>query len=72
MLCDEGKRLIRAITCSPKHEYFRIDDPAAHNIIKIANPENAMSQHSELRSTLENFGIKTRHFLSIPILLETN
>ena len=53
---DEGKRLTSVITCSPKHEYFHIDDPAAHNIIEVANPEKAMRQHSELRSALESFG----------------
>ena len=53
---DEGNRLTKVITCSPKHEYFHIDDPAAHNIIEVSNPEKAMRQHFELRTALESFG----------------
>ncbi len=53
---DEGKRLTKVITCSPKHEYFNIDNPAAHNIIEVSNPVKAMKQHSELRIALESFG----------------
>ena len=55
-LMDEGKRLTKVITCSPKHEYFHIDDPAAHNIIEVSNPEKAMRQHSKLRTVLKSFG----------------
>ncbi|MFX0088079.1 MAG: dimethylarginine dimethylaminohydrolase family protein [Candidatus Hodarchaeota archaeon] len=53
---DEGNRLTKVITCSPKHEYFHIDDLIAHNIIEVSSPIKAMRQHSELRTTLEEFG----------------
>ncbi|MFW9996808.1 MAG: dimethylarginine dimethylaminohydrolase family protein [Candidatus Odinarchaeota archaeon] len=56
MLENEGSKLTKVVTCSPKREYFHVDDPAAHNIIEVADPEKATEQHLKLRTVLENFG----------------
>ena len=56
MLRNEGDSLSRVVVCSPKHEYFHVSDPAAHNIGEIADPETAKRQHDRLKSALAAFG----------------
>jgi dimethylargininase len=56
MLNNEGNRLTRVVVCSPKTEYFLVDDPAAHNIPEVADEHIAVEQHGALRSHLEGYG----------------
>ena len=56
MLRNEGDRLTRVVVCSPKTEYFKVDNFEAHNIKEVADRELAIKQHAEMRSTLEKFG----------------
>ncbi len=56
MLSNEGNRLTRVVVCSPKTEYFSVDDPAAHNIPELADEAAAVKQHAALRSVLEGYG----------------
>jgi dimethylargininase len=44
------------VVCSPKTEYFKVDNFKAHNIKEAADRELAIQQHSEMRAALENFG----------------
>lgn len=56
MLKNEGDRLIRAAVCSPRSEYFRVDDLRAHNIREVANPDLARAQHAVLCALLTSHG----------------
>jgi dimethylargininase len=56
MLKNEGERLKKAVVCSPKVEYFNVDDLNAHNFQEFPNKENSIAQHSELRSVIQGFG----------------
>jgi dimethylargininase len=48
--------LTRVVVCSPKTEYFSVDDPAAHNIPELADEGVAVKQHGALRCVLEDYG----------------
>ena len=52
MLRNEGDKLSRVVVCTPRYEYFHIDDPKAHNIAQVADPDVARQQHDELKSAL--------------------
>ncbi len=56
MLRSEGDRLTRVVVCTPMREYFRVDDPGAHNIRTVASRERALEQHHALKSVLRDFG----------------
>ena len=56
MLKNEGERLRKVIVCSPKVEYFNVDDLKAHNFQELPDREKSIAQHSELRSVLDGFG----------------
>jgi dimethylargininase len=56
MLRDEGDKLSRVVVCTPRYEYFHVDDPKAHNIAQVADPDVARQQHDELKSMLATFG----------------
>jgi len=56
VLSNEGDRLSRVVVCPPRTEYFRVTNPAAHNILEVADPEIATAQHAALRSVVEDFG----------------
>ncbi|MFC2163737.1 dimethylarginine dimethylaminohydrolase family protein [Acidobacteriota bacterium] len=58
MLKNEGDRLTRVVVCSPKTEYFKVDNFEAHNIKEVADRELAINQHTEMRTTLQEFGSK--------------
>ncbi|AZR74653.1 hypothetical protein BBF96_15500 [Anoxybacter fermentans] len=56
MLRNEGDRLTRVVVCSPKIEYFRVDDLKLHNITELSDPAKAIEQHDKLKSTMSEFG----------------
>ncbi len=56
MLRNEGDKLTRVVVCSPDTEYFDVDNCKAHNIQEVADREEAILQHTELRLILKDFG----------------
>jgi len=66
MLKNEGERLRKVIVCSPKIEYFNVDDLKAHNFQELPDREKSIAQHTELRSVLKGFGADV---IDIPELL---
>jgi len=56
MVRNEGDRLRRVVVSPPKTEYFRVDDPEAHNIGEVAQKERALAQHRRLCALLRQFG----------------
>lgn len=56
MLKNEADRLRRVIVCTPKKEYYRVENLKAHNIHEVAGREQAISQHDRLKEVLGNFG----------------
>ena len=56
MLKSEADRLTRVIVCTPKEEYYQIDNLKAHNILEAANREKALLQHHQLKESLRAFG----------------
>ena len=56
MLKSEADRLSRVIVCTPKEEYYQIDNLKAHNILEPANREKALFQHYQLKESLRAFG----------------
>ncbi len=66
MLKNEGERLKKVVVCSPKVEYFDVDDLTAHNFQELPDREKSIAQHTELRSVLKGFGADV---IDIPELL---
>jgi len=66
MLKNEGEKLKRVVVCSPKIEYFNVDDLKAHNFQELPDREKSIAQHTELRSVLKGFGTDV---IDIPELL---
>jgi dimethylargininase len=58
MLKNEGDRLTRVAVCSPRREYFRVDNLRAHNIREPADPEKARAQHAALTDLLTKSGVE--------------
>jgi len=56
MIRNEGDKLSKVVVCTPKSEYFRLDNLRAHNIAQIADPKMAKEQHDKLKSLLKGFG----------------
>jgi dimethylargininase len=56
MVKSEGDRLRQVIVCSPRREYFQVDDLKAHNIEALANPALAQQQHDQLKAVLREAG----------------
>jgi len=56
MLQNEGDRLTKVVVCTPKKEYFSVDDLKIHNITAFADPMETGKQHGALKSTLAKFG----------------
>jgi dimethylargininase len=63
---NEGDRLERVVVCSPKTEYFNIENAAEHNIPEIADKATAMKQHEKLRTIIENFGAEVFDIEEMP------
>jgi dimethylargininase len=57
MLKNEGDRLIKAAVCSPRSEYFRVDNLRAHNLREVADHDLAKSQHAALTDLLAKRGV---------------
>jgi dimethylargininase len=56
MLKNEGHRLSKVIVCTPRTEYHRVSDPAAHNIAGAADGVMALTQHDNLKKIMTAFG----------------
>ncbi len=56
MLKSEADRLTRVIVCTPKEEYYQVENLKAHNILEGANREKALKQHHRLKESLREFG----------------
>ena len=56
MLRNEGDSLTKVVVCTPRQEYFRIDDLKAHNINAIADQAQTMEQFNRLKSAMTQFG----------------
>ncbi len=56
MLKNEGNKLLKAVLCTPKFEYFHVSDNEAHNITQVADRKRAVQQHDKLKSTLTESG----------------
>jgi len=56
MLQSEGDRLTKVLVCSPKQEYFSVDNLKAHNITEIADRDKTKKQHEALKAVLAQFG----------------
>lgn len=66
MLKNEGDRLERIIVCSPRTEYFDIENTAEHNILEVADKATAIKQHEKLRTVIENFGAEVINIDEMP------
>ncbi|HEC89201.1 MAG TPA: amidinotransferase, partial [Thermoplasmatales archaeon] len=58
MLKNEGDVLRKVIVCTPRLEYFKIDNLDAHNISQLPDRDKAIHQHDVLKSILEKSGCK--------------
>jgi len=58
MLRNEGERLRTTVVCTPREDYFRVDDLKAHNITEISNPDQTRLQHDRLKSVMKKFGVE--------------
>ena len=56
MLSNEGDRLTRVVVCTPRVEYFVVDDLERHNITQRADKSLAIRQHETLKSRIAGFG----------------
>lgn len=56
MLRNEGDRLTRVVTCSPREEYFRVTNLEEHNFAQLADRDLAIEQHDTLKSIITDFG----------------
>lgn len=66
MLQNEGDRLIKVAVCSPRSEYFCVDNLQAHNIREIANKDLAKAQHAALRDFLAKRGVEVSDVGELP------
>jgi dimethylargininase len=66
MLRSEGDRLSRVVVCTPGDEYCQISDLEKHNIVELADREQAMRQHDALKCCLEDFGAE---LINVPELI---
>ncbi len=56
MVKNEGDRLKQVVTCTPKKEYFQVEDLKAQNINEIADPADTRKQHDQLKSIMNKYG----------------
>lgn len=66
MVKNEGDRLERVVVCSPRTEYFDMENEAEHNILEVADKATAIRQHEILRTTIENFGAEVIDIEEMP------
>ncbi len=62
MLRNEGESLARVVVCTPRHEYFRVNNLEKHNIGELGSPEIAIRQHDILKSTMRASGAEVKEF----------
>jgi dimethylargininase len=55
MLRNEGDRLTRVVTCSPREEYFRVTNLEEHNFVQAPDRDLSIEQHDALKSILTDF-----------------
>lgn len=55
-LGNEGDNLKEVVVCSPKKEYFSVDDVQVHNITEPADEGKAKFQHKRLVEIISKFG----------------
>ena len=67
MLRHEGESLARVVVCTPRHEYFRVDNFDKHNIGELGSPEIAIRQHDMLKSGMRAFGAEV---IDVPELVD--
>ena len=65
MLRNEGDKLLKAIVCTPRVEYFRVDNLDKHNISQLSDKDKALYQHDILKSILERSGCKVIDVLEL-------
>ncbi len=53
---NDGKFLRKVIVVPPRDEYFNVENLKKHNIMEIANKEEAKKQHKDLRDTIRLAG----------------
>lgn len=56
MVKNEGDRLKKVIVCTPQKEYFHVKNLHAQNIHEIAEKDQTIKQHDQLKNILSNFG----------------
>lgn len=58
MVRTEGHKLTKVIVCSPKDEYFKVQDLNAHNINEVSHRNRTAQQHDDLKSILAQSGVE--------------
>lgn len=66
MLRNEGDRLSRVVVCTPRSEYFCVNNYKAHNITQLADQNKAKQQHDKLKSILAGFGCEVIDIPELP------
>ena len=56
MLSNEGDRLTKVVVCTPRQEYFQVENLKDQNINEIADVEQTIKQHDQLKVLLEKAG----------------
>lgn len=56
MLRNEGEKLTRVVVSSPVKEYFQVDNLKQQNINEIADREQTLYQHNQLKNIMYDFG----------------
>jgi dimethylargininase len=66
MLNNEGDRLTRVLVCTPGEQYFRWNDPDAHNIHEMPDPTRTKDQHDKLKTILGKSGCEVIDIPELP------
>ena len=66
MLRNEGGRLTRVVVCTPRQEYFCVDDLKAHNITAVADSAKTKEQFNLLKLKMAHFGVEV---IDVPELM---
>lgn len=66
-LRNEGQGLKSVVMCSPKREYFSINDKKAHNITEFSDPQRAITQHRCLVDVIRAFGAQVLLIEELPL-----
>ncbi len=66
MVQNEGDRLKQVVVCSPRGEYFRVNDRTAHNITELADRSRAIEQHERLKGLLGSRGAQVIDLPELP------